>query len=36
VVQPDGRLAVYYGMADQAIGVATTTLPTTDWVKRET
>jgi predicted GH43/DUF377 family glycosyl hydrolase len=27
VVQPDGRIDVYYGMADQAIGLATTTLP---------
>jgi predicted GH43/DUF377 family glycosyl hydrolase len=29
VVQPDGRVDVYYGMADQAIGLATTTLPVT-------
>jgi predicted GH43/DUF377 family glycosyl hydrolase len=28
VAQPDGRIDVYYGMADQAIGLATTTLPT--------
>ena len=27
VVQPEGRIDVYYGMADQAIGLATTTLP---------
>jgi predicted GH43/DUF377 family glycosyl hydrolase len=27
VVQPGGRIDVYYGMADQAIGLATTTLP---------
>jgi predicted GH43/DUF377 family glycosyl hydrolase len=27
VQQPDGRIDVYYGMADQAIGLATTTLP---------
>jgi predicted GH43/DUF377 family glycosyl hydrolase len=27
VAQPDGRVDVYYGMADQAIGLATTTLP---------
>ena len=27
VAQPDGRIDVYYGMADQAIGLATTTLP---------
>jgi predicted GH43/DUF377 family glycosyl hydrolase len=27
VAHPDGLLAVYYGMADQAIGVATTVLP---------
>jgi len=26
VTQPDGRVDVYYGMADQAIGLATTTL----------
>ncbi len=26
VMQPDGRIDVYYGMADQAIGLATTTL----------
>lgn len=27
VAQPDDRIDVYYGMADQAIGLATTTLP---------
>jgi predicted GH43/DUF377 family glycosyl hydrolase len=27
VAQPDGRVDVYYGMADQAIGLATTRLP---------
>jgi len=27
VAQPDGRIDVYYGMADQAIGLATTRLP---------
>ena len=27
VTQPGGRIDVYYGMADQAIGLATTTLP---------
>jgi predicted GH43/DUF377 family glycosyl hydrolase len=27
VAQPDGRIGVYYGMADQAIGLATTTFP---------
>jgi len=27
VQQADGRIDVYYGMADQAIGLATTTLP---------
>jgi predicted GH43/DUF377 family glycosyl hydrolase len=27
VAQPDGRIDVYYGMADQAIGLATTTFP---------
>jgi beta-1,2-mannobiose phosphorylase / 1,2-beta-oligomannan phosphorylase len=30
VQQPDGRLDVYYGMADRAIGLATTTLPAPD------
>jgi beta-1,2-mannobiose phosphorylase / 1,2-beta-oligomannan phosphorylase len=29
VVQPSGRIDVYYGMADQAIGLATTTLTST-------
>jgi predicted GH43/DUF377 family glycosyl hydrolase len=29
VVQPDGQVEVYYGMADRAIGLATTRL--TDW-----
>jgi predicted GH43/DUF377 family glycosyl hydrolase len=29
VLQADGRLDVYYGMADQAIGLATTIIPTT-------
>jgi predicted GH43/DUF377 family glycosyl hydrolase len=30
VQQPDGRLDVYYGMADQAIGLATAYLPQTN------
>ncbi len=30
VQQPDGRLDVYYGMADQAIGLATSYLPRAD------
>jgi predicted GH43/DUF377 family glycosyl hydrolase len=30
VVQPDGQIEVYYGMADRAIGLATTRLPGPD------
>ena len=30
VMQPNGRVDVYYGMADQAIGLATTALPIDD------